>query len=98
MERLQAHIAKNCGDSLLSATECISVRAEMVSFLEGQGHARSAVISPFQPFLLECWDAMASFTDDPGKDLPQALMTGVSTGVFQPIPPSGIWDPLPAAL
>ena len=45
-----------------------------------------------EPFLLDAWRALSAVVHDMDSDLPGILATGVSTGVVEPIPASGVWE------
>lgn len=90
--RLRNHAAKPSSACMLSDEEIEIVRAELVSFLRCEGFPCSAHVAKHQPFLLEAWDAVAQFSGDVDHVLPKLLFTGVSTGIDEPISPSGVWE------
>ncbi|CAE7731791.1 unnamed protein product, partial [Symbiodinium pilosum] len=55
------------------------------------GIERSERVVPGQPLALELWDGLLTVTQDVDAELPRLLEHGVSTGVVNTIPPSGVW-------
>ena len=93
VERLQAHSQHPNANCLFSPEEVHQAQRDLVSFLRNKGFDCSTKVSPYQPFLLEAWSALAACCDDKDALLPPLLERGVPTGVVSPIPFSGIWEP-----
>ena len=69
-----------------------ALRDALVCFLAKQGCVCCKAVLPYQPFLLDAWQALSSFTSDIDSDLPRLLSEGVPTGIISPIVPSKVWD------
>ena len=93
VERLQAHSQHPNANCLFSPEEVHQAQRDLVSFLRNKGFDCSTKVSPYQPFLLEAWSALAACCDDKDALLPPLLERGVPTGIVSPIPFSGIWEP-----
>ena len=90
-QRLVSAIASGARNPLLSDGEIQQLRFDVVSFLREQGIERSERVVPGQPLALELWDGLFTVTQDVDAELPRLLEHGVSTGVVNTIPPSGVW-------
>ena len=89
--RLQAHVLTCNRDSLLSEEESQTLRSDLCSFLNTQGFACCDTIADGQPLALELLKGLLLLWNDVDITLPDQLQAGVSTGVLEPIPPSGVW-------
>ncbi|CAE7206124.1 unnamed protein product, partial [Symbiodinium natans] len=89
---LSAHVENRCEESLFTPDEVEVLRSEVLSFLSSKGFACDDSIVDNQPFLLSVWQALCTLTSDQDVELPRLLLEGVSTGIVQPIPPSGVWE------
>ena len=77
---------------LFTPDEQTALRDALVCFLSKQGCVCCKAILPYQPFLLDAWQAFPSFTSDIDSDLPSLLSEGVPTGIISPIVPSKVWE------
>ena len=68
------------------------LRSEVLSLLPSKGFVSDDSIVDNQPFPLSVWQALSTLTSDQDVELPRLLLEGVSTGIVQPIPPSGVWE------
>lgn len=92
--RLQKHSREPSDEMLFSAMEVSEARQTLLTFLASKGFACSDMVSPHQPFLLDVWSALGAYCNDVDCSLPPLLAQGVPTGVVEPIPASGIWEPV----
>ena len=90
-QRLVSAIASGARNPSLSDGEIQQLRFDVVSFLREQGIERSERVVPGQPLALELWDGLFTVTQDVDAELPRLLEHGVSAGVVNTIPPSGVW-------
>ena len=93
VSRLQKHVGVSSTASLLTGDETTAVRSALCSFLQQQGFGCDVSVPPRQPFLLSLWGALAQLTGDIDSALPTILEAGVPTGILQPVPCSGVWEP-----
>lgn len=93
VSRLQKHVGISSTASLLTDDETTAVRSALCSFLQQQGFGCDVSVPPRQPFLLSLWRALVQLTGDIDSELPTILETGVPTGILQPVPCSGVWEP-----
>ena len=92
LKRLSAHVENRCEESLFTPDEVEVLRSEVLSFLSSKGFVCDDSVVDNQPFLLSVWQALCALTSDQDVELPRLLLEGVSTGIVQPIPPSGVWE------
>ena len=86
--RLCALTSAGLDQPLFTPDEETALRDALVCFLAKQGCVCCKAILPYQPFLLDAWQALSSFTSDIDSDLPRLLSEGVPTGIISPIVPS----------
>ena len=89
---MSAHVEKRCEESLFTPEEVEVLRKEVLLFLSSKGFVCDDSVMDNQPFLLSVWQALSALTSDQDVELPRLLLEGVSTGIVQPIPPSGVWE------
>ena len=77
-----------------SNKEIGALRDELLCFCKDCGYPCSGIVRVHQPFPLEAWKSLALITCDPDAVLPDLLSEGVSTGIVDPIPASGVWGPV----
>ena len=92
--RLRKHLERRCGDCLFSVQEVQQLRDELVQFLRVSGSPCTDAVAPHQPFLLDAWRACAELCGDVDAALPNILVEGVSTGILDAIPASGVCFPV----
>ena len=89
-DRLKAGFVKGSG-GVLSAEELQAVRQDAVDFLAKRGIKVSDQVSGGQPFALDIMRGLLSLCRDRDQILPRILEKGISTGVWEEIPPSGVF-------
>ena len=92
LQRLSTHVDGACEESLFISEEVAMLRQEVLSFLSSKGFGCDGSVAEHQPFLLHVWQALGTLTSDQDVELPSLLLEGVSTGIAQPILPSGVWE------
>ena len=90
--RLVKRISNPSAEGLLSPEEVGLIQSDLAEFLQSKGCRCTKTVEPHQPFLLDCWDAVARLCQDQDLNLPSQLKAGVPTGVVEPMQPSGVWD------
>ena len=90
--RLVKRISNPSAEGLLSPEEVGLIQSDLAEFLQCKGCRCTKTVEPHQPFLLDCWDAVARLCQDQDLNLPSQLKAGVPTGVVEPMQPSGVWD------
>lgn len=80
-------------ETLLSDEQIHYLRALTIKFIESQGKTATTAMAPDQPFYLDILEALCEIVSDEDSMLPSALRQGVSTGILEPLPSSGIWIP-----
>jgi hypothetical protein len=88
---MQAGFAKGSA-GLLSDSEVDTVRADAIEFLRAKGIGATAAVAAGQPFALEIMAGLLHVCHDKDQALPKILAKGISTGIWEEIPPSGIFE------
>jgi hypothetical protein len=91
VKRLQKGCSKG-GPGLLSDSEIEAVRSDAVRFLEEHKILVSDVVEPGQPFTLEIIRGLLCLGGDADQGLPELLTKGISTGIWDDIAPSGMFQ------
>ena len=89
--RLEAHVAMQSKLPLLSEEETRMLRADVASFLRKQGLACCDSVVPGQPLALDLLLGCLQLWSDIDVELPGQLEQGVSCGIYETIPASGVW-------
>ena len=83
--RLVKRISNPSAEGLLSPEEVGLIQSDLAEFLQSKGCRCTKTVEPHQPFLLDCWDAVARLCQDQDLNLPSQLKAGVPTGVVEPM-------------
>ena len=89
--RLVAHSAKPSSSSIFSDGEIIRIRALISGFCKASGRPHDTNLAPGQPVALHLLESLHDVSRFPDPCLVPALLSGVDTGVLQPLTPSGRW-------
>ena len=77
---------------LLSAEELNIVRHDAVVFMAKRGIQVDVSVAAGQPFALGIMRGLLSLCQDRDQALPAILESGITTGVWEEIPPSGVFE------
>ena len=91
VERLKAGFKKG-EPGLLSSDELLTVRQDAITFLARHGFYVTGCVAEGQPFALEIMHGLLSLCKDKDQVLPHILKRGITTGVWEEIPPSGVFE------
>ena len=93
---LTSRLKQGCtkgGPGLLSDSDIKTIRGDAVQFLAQKGIEVTDTIEPGQPFALEIIAGLLRLCGDKDQALPQLLSKGISTGIWEEIAPSGVFEP-----
>ena len=91
VQRLRMHVSEKCSAPLLSDCEIGTLREDLRCFLVEAGFPCHTDIESGQPLALDLLRAVFLYTKDMDYLLYFSLFEGVSTGIPEAIPASGVW-------